>query len=415
MKRNFPNGFISAFLEYNKNMGVPEKFLLWSAISGIAGCLERRVWTVYNNSIKIYPNLFVMLISDSGGRKSTASGAMMNLMYEHSDKLTFMSNQTSGASLLSQLKRAGDKKIFEFEGVSYKNSSVFSYSSEAANTIGQSKGMNGVQELLTDLYDNGDPNEWSIKKAWTKETLSGGEIQIFNPCLNLLYCSTPSWLMTSLGPNAVSGGFASRILFINQKEMHNTNNGMIEDDGVMDNSSKKERAMLIADLGSIIAMKGEYKRAKGFSISYNKKLIETNEKISSSGDMAPYYKRKMWYLLKLSQIIAADQSNVMEFHTGHFETAIELLEKLEKDMYWAFPMHGENKNLASLTYVWDTIKKKPRWEKREIIAKTFRNAGPAQLNEHLSVLQSMGKIRFDIHAKGGLFYDVIDTTPLETK
>lgn len=408
MRKN--KSFIEAFMSHNANLGVPEKFLLWSAISGIAGCLERRTWVNFNGLQVVYPNLFIMLIAKSGGRKSTAAGAVMKLLYEV-EGLNFMSNQTSGASLLTQMQRVGNKKTFEFLGEKYKSSSVFSYSSEAANTIGQTKGMNGVQELLTDLYDNGDPNIWTTKKAWTKETLSGGEVEIFNPCLNILYCSTPTWLMKSIGSDAIAGGFASRILFINQKEMHDTTQGWIDEEEQKSAVDLKERDGLIHDLRQIATIKGKYQAKKGFKEVYNEILKNTSAKIKIGGEMEAYYKRKMWYCMKLAQILSADKSNDLVIEVKELERANELLETLESDMYWAFSVQGENKNLASLLLIWEIMRKKQKWAKTSLVSATFKHASANQMDDHIRTLAGMGKIKAHFNA-AGTFYEILDNGTL---
>jgi hypothetical protein len=412
MSRNYPS-FIEAFLDYNKNLGVSQKFLLWSAISGIAGCLERRTWIVYNGTQVIFPNLFVMLIADSGiANKSTAGRAIMELLYEV-DGLNFMSTQMSGASLIKQMSDAGNRKTFEYEGVVYKNSSIFSYSSEAKVTIGDAKGLGGVQELLTDFYDCGDPNIWSVKKGWNKETLSGGDITIFNPCLNLLYCSTPTWLMEAIGKNGIAGGFASRVLFISEKERFRGNLGWLDEEEVGTKNSPEERNKLIADLNSIASMAGRFKTTKGFKEAYNEILEKRNAKIDENpkGEMASYYSRKMWHCLKLSQVLAADQSDELIITPEHLMAACRLLETIESDMYAPFSTTGENKNLMSFSLVWEVMRKKPQWTKQDLVRYTYKHATSAQLDEHLKTLVTMKKIKF-IPAEGQIVYAVLDNSAL---
>ncbi len=195
MKRNFPDGFIRAFLDYSKNVGAPHKFLLWSAISGVSAALERKTWVCYDGENVIYPNMYIMLIADSGiARKSTSTRPIIEIACQVPN-IRMMPTQLSAASLITELKEAGDNKTFEFDGVKYPNSSVYSYSSEASATIGEKSGLDGIQVLLTDLYDCGKINLWNNKTpAWDKKTVGGGKTDIFNPCLGMLHCSTSQWL-----------------------------------------------------------------------------------------------------------------------------------------------------------------------------------------------------------------------------
>lgn len=412
MSRNFPS-FIEAFLDYNKNLGVSQKFLLWSAISGIAGCLERRTWIVYNGTQVIYPNLFIMLIADSGiANKSTAGRAIKSLLDEV-DGIDFMSVQMSGASLIKQMADVGNRKSFEWEGEVYKNSSLYSYSSEAKVTIGDSKGLNGVQELLTDFYDCGDPNTWSNKRGWNKETLSGGDITVYNPCLNLLYCSTPAWLMEAIGKNGIAGGFASRVLFISEKDRFKGNVGWLDDEETGVKNSPEEREKLIADLVSINKLSGRYKTTKGFKEAYNSILEKRNAKIDENpkGEMASYYSRKMWHCLKLSQVLAADQSDELIITPEHLLAACKLLESIEPDMYAPFSTTGENKNLMSFNLVWEVMRKKTQWTKQDLVRYTYKHATSAQLDEHLKTLVTMKRIQF-VPVNGQVVYSVLDQSPL---
>ena len=411
MKRNF-DSFVKSFLEYNEHLGVSRKFVLWSAISGIAGCLERKAWVVYNGTQIIYPNLFIMLIADSGiANKSTASRPIMDLLYQVPG-LSFMSTQMSGASLIKQMSKAGEANIFQYDNVSYKNSSLFSYSSEAKVTIGDAKGMSGVQELLTDFYDCGDPNTWSNKKGWNKETLSGGSITVWNPCLNLLYCSTPAWLLEALGKNGIAGGFASRVLFVNEKERFRGNQGWIEDE--QEGHDSKLREKLVEDLTQISKFKGRFKTAFGFGETYNQLLEKRNAKLDADpkGDMAAYYSRKMWHLLKLSQVFSANESNAMIITPDHLLMANEALESLEADMYDPFLIRGDNKNLSSMNYVWEVMRRKKNWTLKELQASCFKHASITQLHEHLRTFLAMEVIKTIPAADNKMYYQVTNPAPL---
>lgn len=409
-KRNFPS-FIQAFLDYSKNVGAPEKFLLWSAISGVSAALERKTWLVYNGVQVIYPNMYIMLVADSGiAKKSTATRAMTEILYEVED-IKYMSTQLSAASLVEQLRAAGEEKTFEFDGVKYKNSSLFAYSSEAKVTIGDQKGLSGIQELLTDFYDCGDPNIWSDKKGWNKSTISGGNITVFNPCLSLLACSTPSWLNEAIGKSGIEGGFASRVIFVTQKEREKSSVGWLDDEDHPEDDPSGMRKLLVEDLSKISKLKGRYKTQVGWKEAYNKLQKEVDERIDQETEMKSYYSRKMWHCLKLSQILAADHSDDLIVTPNHLLAAKDLLESIEKDMYSAFSMKGENKLLTSFIFVWNIMRKKKIWIKQDLTKVTFRHATTPQLEDHLRMLKEMGKIE-PIMDNGKIYYKVIDSSPL---
>ena len=64
--------WIDTFMASTEGTYSPRRFRLWSAISTIAGALERRVYT--KGKLTTYPNLFVALAGGSGNGKTV--GAM---------------------------------------------------------------------------------------------------------------------------------------------------------------------------------------------------------------------------------------------------------------------------------------------------------------------------------------------------
>ena len=406
MKRNFPN-FIEAFREYTSLVGAPDKFIKWSAISGIAACLERKVWIMYNGSQYVYPNLFVMLIAESGiANKTTASTPITTLLQEVKD-LSFMSAQMSGASLIQQLKQAGEKKKFHYKGETYANSSVFSYSSEAKVTIGSGPHLGGIQELLTDFYDCGAPPVWSNKKGWTKTLISGEQI-VFNPCLNILYCSTPTWLLQSIGKNGIEGGFASRCLFVNLFEPQTANLEWKDEEDIAKVDNLEFKNKLVEDLNVIAKLQGEYKVGKGFKDAYNAILKDRQENLRTQSEMRAYYARKMWHCLKIAQVLTANTTNDMIIKPETLEEANEYLKELEIDMYKPFGVAGDSTLALVIKKIMNVCKDKQAVSKKEIMSALWRDATPKQLDEAIQALCTMGKLRLNITG-AGIGYIVITT------
>lgn len=408
--RNFPN-FIEAFLEYTQVMGAPTKFFTWSAVAGIAACLERRTWVVYNGSQVIYPNMYIMLIAESGiANKSTATQPIIGMLKEV-PQVTFLSTQMSTASLISQFQNAGLEKRFEWEGTKYANSSLFSYSSEAASTIGDNKALGDIQVLLTDFYDCGTPNTWSLNGSWSKNLVSTGMQQVYNPCLNALYCSTPTWLLKSIGKDGIQGGFASRFIFVNQFERHLSNLEWLEEDEIPD-KAKFVREKLVSDLRQISQLKGVYRVGKGFKDAYNHLLKERNKKVDLGGDMQSYYSRKMWHLLKLAQILTANETNDMIIKPESLIKAGEMLKALEPDMYRPFSSLEPSVPMFTRS-VWEYCKDKPKVTRKELTVHFLdRLKHPKQLDDALTLLSNMQKMRLDTSSTP-LSYLVIDPTPID--
>lgn len=414
MKRNF-SSFIEFFKHYTTNVGAPEKFLTWSAISGVAACLERKTWVLYNNVTPVYPNLYVMLIAESGiANKTTATKPIIDLLKDVPD-VRQMSTQMSSAALVRQLKDAGDAKIITVEGKKYPNSSLFTYSSEAASTIGESRALGDIQVLLTDFYDCGDIAGWSDSHGWTKSLIGTGTQTILNPCLNLLYCSTPTWLLKCIGKNGIEGGFASRVLFVNQFERSNGSQEWMDEEDMKLNTDPEFKKKLVEDLKQISKMTGKFSIAKGFKDAYNRILKDRNNMLDNGPkEMKAYYSRKMWHTLKLAQVLTADKSNEMIIYPETLEKAEAYLRSLEAEMYKPFGLERQDTAGGFVKTLWNVIKKRgagARIPKQEFYKALFERASARQMDEAISTLVTMKKIKPDM-SQFPISYIVIDATEL---
>src|SRR5574337_780381 len=63
--------FFDLYLQYTKDTEATSTFHRWAAIVGIGALLERNIW-IQHGASHIYPNHYVMLLGESGSRKSAA-------------------------------------------------------------------------------------------------------------------------------------------------------------------------------------------------------------------------------------------------------------------------------------------------------------------------------------------------------
>lgn len=401
VKRNFPS-FIEAFMDYTKDVEAPESFLRWSAVSIVAGALERKVWVVFNNTHIIYPNEYIMLIGPPGlAKKSSSSGLAYELLQGVAD-IKFMSTQVSAASLVDQFSKAGTDKTIKIGEHTYFHSSLYVYSSEAAVTLKELTGGGSIIELLTDFYDCA-PAGWHNDRAWSKETMGGGRTSIFNPCLNMLACSTPDWIVKSIGRDAIQGGFASRILFVVQEGKPERSVGWIDDTDT--ESHNETKLKLIQDLHAISTLNGKFKVTKDFKDSFNAYKRECDAAIVSNtaGDMAGYYARKLWHIMKLAQVMALDKSDQLVLSPEHLDQAARLLRSIEPNMSKAFGSAGYNTRARHIDLIYETIKAKGAMSKRDIARLFYKDLDSKGLEDCLQTLITMGRVTVRLHS-GMLIY-----------
>lgn len=404
--RNYPD-FIEAFMSYTQYVEAPAKFLRWSAISTVAAALERKVWINFKDQISCYPNHFICLIGDPGlAKKSSASKQAISLLHNVSG-VTFGGTTMTTAGLIDELKTIGSVKKFDYLSKTYAHSALYIYSSEAAVTL---KGdmQNMLIQNLTDLYDGG-PEGWNQKAAWLKR-LKNEETKVFNPCINMLACSTPIWLVDSIGRDNLDSGFASRILFIVQKGRPERSFGWKTTP-----SMKKMVPKLIEDLTEINYLQGEFELSSSFREVFdeldeiNKQFIEKNPGHLMMG----YYARKLWHCLKLSQVIQVSRGDDLSLTGETLRDATEMIEELEKDMEGAFQKATMCDSAKLLVRIWNhLLSLSERILPTEKLRAKFQYEQETDVTKALNQLRILGKIKNEI-IEGKICIGILDPTPLD--
>lgn len=404
MSRNFPS-FIDSFVQYAVDSGSPEKYAKWCAVSGIAAALERKAWMWLGDRV-VFPNQYILLVGGSGTRKSATADMITEIIYELDD-IKFMPSQMSAAALILSIVEAGENKTFNFGGENFKNSSLFAYASEAATML---KDNEQLQEILTDFYGCGTPTFWSNKTGWVKRTIGGGKSVVFNPCLNLLGCSTAEWLNDIIGDKSIKGGFIPRFLLIEHKDQAKAKGWRGKSLNLKEGKTTKQ--LLVGDLNRIHRLQGEFSVDETFKPVFDKIEQAVIEKVNLNDDRQPFYNRKIVHCLKIAMVLSVDESDSLVVTGMHLAKAYDLIESIEEDMYNCFYAKGENKTLGQFIECWEIIRKKSSWKKAEILNATIRKCNPAELDQHLKALFVMGKVQIDTSEKV-LRYNVLDSSPIK--
>lgn len=399
MKRNCGD-WLEAFIAHNEVNKFPTKFLKWAGISAIAGALERKTWVYYRNA-QIYPNLYIMLVGPPGSGKSKSANEAMKYLSSVSD-IHFTPNMMTQASLIHDLEISGVKKAFQFKNQEYRMSAIFCFASEAVNTLGDNYGS--IIKILTDLYDSG-ANGWHKDKFWHKTTKTSGEEKIFNPCINLLACTTAEWLTDFIDIKDLRGGFSSRCIFVHESSY---NTGLIDwkddEETTSHDASIGINKHLADDLRAINALRGKFKIAD----EVRRVAPLADQAIAMDLDANPTDKfnhfkvRKFWNIMKVAQVLSASESSRMVIELKHFEEAQRCIEEFMQDLPSLFDTIGRNKDAPVLAAMEKWVRASDWFTQGEFM-KNFQNEMRSQ------DLMSAWK---NIVAQGGLVYKVADKRTL---
>lgn len=326
-RRHYDN-WIAAFMEYASFSEAPKHMHFWTAVSTMAGALRRQVW-IDMAYFKWYPNFYIILVAPPGiVSKSTTAGIGMSLLRKVPD-IKFGPDVVTWQALVTAF--AESTLSYEIAGDFHAQSAITIESSEFGNLLNpQDKEM---VDLLVSLWDG-------KQGAFEKKTKGSGTDLVENPWINLIACTTPSWIAGNFPEYMIGGGFTSRCIFVYAEKKAQYVAYPAE---FVPKDMKTRAQCLVEDLMQISLLKGEYTltdEAKlwgrnWYEAHYSAKHIELDEE-----RFGGYLARKQTHIHKLSMILAAAESDRLVITAEHLAIAAQMVSDLEPDMKLVFSKIG---------------------------------------------------------------------------
>jgi len=378
MSSRILNDWISFYLKYTENTEPPESYHHWTALSLIAGTLQRKVYLRWGHGT-IYPNLYIVLIGPSGRtRKGTAMDLGIDIFKETGLPIT--AESITREALIKALSEAinsyndPDTKEIEF------HCSLTTFSKELSVFLGE-RDIRFLADL-TDWYDSAD--------RWKYETKNSGKFLIRGICYNLLGATAPDWLQTMIPMEAIGGGFTSRIIFIVEEKKAKT---VIFP--VMTSEEKELKIALIKDLQKIANLGGEIRfdpKAKEMYANWYEiedKKMDRGEFVIPDPRFSGYCERRPTHIRKLSMILSASRGDDRTITELDFSRAQTLLENAEKKMAKVFGGVGRSNTGTMVFTILEYIKEHKKVSKTHLVKTFYRDMTTSDLDEIEKVLFHM--------------------------
>lgn len=192
---------------------VPDEFHLWSCLSLIAACVGNNVWFEKFPGSKLFPNLYVILLGPSGLGKGKAIERVTK-MAEQEQLISMYRGEMTKKRCIDLL--AAPRKLKNEEDLQYlQGSRLYYVTPEMGMSLGTGVLAADFVKFMTEMFtaDEGIHSEG---------TRQHGQRHVINPIINWLAGSTEDWLVQSVPPDAISGGFFARTIVV--KEKYDLNN-----------------------------------------------------------------------------------------------------------------------------------------------------------------------------------------------
>ena len=333
--------WLTAFMDYASYGEAPRHMYFWSGVAAVAGALRRKVW-IDQAYFKWYCNMYVILVAPPGiVSKSTTAGVAMNILRKVPG-IKFGPDVVTWPALVSAF--AESTEGFEHEGAIHPMSALTLESSEFGNLLNpQDKDM---VDLLVALWD-GKPG------TFEKKTKHSGNDSIENPWINLIACTTPSWIAGNFPEYMIGGGFTSRCIFVyaDAKAKYVAYPGLR-----VPTNLESIAEGLAEDLAHISMLSGEYKLtadAIAWGEAWYKRHYTVRSASLDDDRFGGYVARKQTHIHKLAMVLAASSGDMMEITSDHLTIADQMVTDLEPDMSFVFSKIGKSETaLYAERLVW---------------------------------------------------------------
>lgn len=385
-QRNFKD-WIEAYVEYTAASEAPESFHRWTGISAIAGALRRRV-SLNMGHFRWFPNFFLCFVAPPGiVSKSTTADIGMGLLRQVPG-IRFGPNTVTWQALTASL--ANSREDFPLPDGSFMPMSAVTLVASELGTFLQ-PGDKAIINLLTELWDGRDT-------PFLKLTKKDGEEVIVNPWINLLACTTPSWIADNFDDYFITGGFASRILFVYGD--HKRQLVAYPETRLGPEHARLERA-LIEDLTTISGMSGSFQlsnAAREWGIAWYEKHFQSDSRLRQDRRFGGYFARKQTHLHKTAMVLSAARSNSLRIAELDLIVANGWVTELEEQMLEVFQGMNREKITDFMGMVLGTIRDAGRIARDELYNVYMTQLGYTTFADCINGLLQAGLIK--VNANG---------------
>lgn len=406
------NEFLNVYLEYVEETESPRLFHIWSALSGIASCLGRRVYIPFGDDV-IFPNLYTLLVGPPAVKKSSAMGRVKKLLQE-STSIRFAPDDTSGkhqglmVAMVGKKSEEHEKAFEEFRLASDTAATTLMNGASAMDKFLEMELDTKDAEVMTVMADefssfigvNNTEMLTFLTRMWQggdyKYSLTKSELSLEKPLLNIIGCTTPTALAKALPAEAVGQGFMSRVIMVYSYTKYKR----LPRPSVADQRLKK----ILLEMYSIIynSFEGEITLTDEAWKVYEDELYDKQLKFNDPRFLH-YKDRRHIHLLKLAALLAISRLS-MQVSLKDLKEADFILEITEAGMPDALGEYGLSPLANAKQKMADLIKAaKVAIGKEQLFAFMSRDMTAVNFQISLSELINAGVIN-EVHTNTGPAY-----------
>lgn len=375
--------FIESLVEFTAETESPEAFWRWAALACLNGVLRDNV-SLETLVGTVYPNLYVILLSDSGIARKAAPCKFAGKLIQKVGNTKFIAGRASMQAVVKELGRSYTNDV----GHVINGAAGVLYSEELSSFIVDDL---ATIPLLIDLYD--------YHEKWSTNLISwDGNLK--NVCLSLIAASNSDLLSSVYTDKAIKGGLLGRTFIIREeKARHRRSLFELKPHGEADWNK------IIEHLVRISKLKGALKIERNAETEYNTWYHSIPDEVFI--DKVGFGSRLGTHVVKVAIGLAAAREDFDKYLTlPDIMQAIDMCQSLRRT-YKEFAFGAgaaTNSYLASL--IVRAMLQEPRYHitRTKLIQRTFGDITDVSVLDNLLIYMVQGGLVEEISLSNQVAY-----------
>lgn len=329
--------FLFDYLLYNSGNECPLCYHVWTAMAVVASAVGPKVYFDFQYS-KIFCNPYVILVGEQGNGKTFAKDIGIDMLKRACPGIPISAECTSKESIVQTMSEDEQARQFTITDpamlkafgttnnqVEYRPFSIFI--TELKNFV--SVNPAGMLDFLTTIYDR-------TGATYDSRYRNKGEFTLVNPYVVFLACETPEWLTYRLKESVISGGFSRRCFFV-----YEITDKLFTELPICTDDMRAAFARCIKHLEQVKSLVGVLTFDEGAEVYFTK--WSKSRRLPPDTIIRGYIRSKHIQVIKVASLLAlCEYPPTRRISISHVEMALDLLGRLEPNMYRLFQGVGQN-------------------------------------------------------------------------
>lgn len=384
--------WLDDLLKQTEESEAPERYFWWSGLAAISAITRKNVW-VNRHYYKLYPNIYVALISSRSGARKGIPISICKKILEEVNQTRIISGCNSVQGLIQEL---GSQKTLDGGAVISDAHGIMLSDEFDAFLTEDPKALT----YLTTLY-----NTHEHEKGWEKTLKNSPKVHLKAPCLTMLVASNEMLFDSVVKQKDIEGGFIGRTVLVRETKARRVNS-LVEAPKNRINFGKLSERLL-----DIAKIKGEFiwsTTGGEYFDSWYKKLCaqDVDDRTGSLNRLGDQ-------VLKVTMLISLSKRDDLVLEAEDIQLAIhKCLECIQTAIRISpvnAPTNGSRPNAMRLVEKY--LKEAPNYTiERSVLVSRLHpyNVHSSEINVQIVQLAENGWIRAFKDASGKMTYQLTD-------